>query len=220
MIVTIDGPVASGKSSVAKELARRFGFNHVNTGLLYRVVAYLSAVHKNDMLSVPEDMRYDFVDGKPMVYWHEVVIEESCLYSPLIDQEASRLSADPALRNLLLPLQKEVAKTHNIIADGRDCGSVVYPQAEVKFFLTAEATVRARRLMANKDRHYASLSLDEIAHEILVRDCNDQKREVAPLVIPQGAIVIDSTNLTFEQTVDTLYEFIAQAIRRQDTRSE
>ena len=213
MVITIDGPVASGKSSVAKELARRFGLDHVNTGLLYRVVAYLSVVHHNEMLTIPEDLRYDFMDGKPVVLWHEIVIDESFLYSPLIDQAASKLSGDARLRKLLLPIQQCLAVTHNVIADGRDCGSVVYPHADVKIFLTADSMVRARRLMQNKNRHYAGLSLEEVAHEVLMRDSNDEKRVVAPLVVPVGGVVIDSTTLTLEQTIDAAEALITQVLQ-------
>lgn len=213
MVITIDGPVASGKSSVAKALAQRFGFNHVNTGLLYRVVAYLSAVHHNEVYAIPADMRYDFIDEKPIVYWHEVAIDDSFLYSPLIDQQASKISADARLRMLLLPIQQALATTHNIIADGRDCGSVVFPRADVKIFLTAETMVRARRLMQNHHRHYAGMSLEEVAHEIIMRDNNDKNRTVAPLLVPPGAIVIDSTVQSFEQTVEVCQALIAQSLQ-------
>ena len=215
MVITIDGPVASGKSSVAKELAGRFGFNHVNTGLLYRVVAYLSAVHNNNVYAIPADMRYDFINDKPIVFWHEVAIDDSFLYSPLIDQEASKISADSRLRTLLLPIQQALAVTHNIIADGRDCGSIVFPHAEVKIFLTAETMVRARRLMQNQQRHYAGMSLEEVAHEIIMRDNSDKKRTVAPLLVPSGAIEIDSTLLTFEQTVEVCQALIKQGLQEQ-----
>ncbi len=213
MVITIDGPVASGKSSVAKELGRRLRCDHVNTGLLYRVVAYLSAVHHNEVHIIPADMRYDFVDGKPLVFWHDIAISDSFLYSPLIDQAASKISSDARLRTLLLPIQQALAVTHNIIADGRDCGSVVYPEADVKFFLTADVSVRAQRLMHNKDRHYTDLSIEEISHEIIMRDTNDRKRASAPLVVPAGAIVVDSSLLTFEQTVDACEELIRQRLQ-------
>ncbi|MBM3893699.1 (d)CMP kinase [Candidatus Dependentiae bacterium] len=215
MVITIDGPVASGKSSVAKELALRFGFNHVNTGLLYRVVAYLSAVHNNNLYAIPADMRYDFIDDKPIVFWHEVAIDDSFLYSPLIDQEASKISADARLRALLLPIQQALALTHKIIADGRDCGSVVFPQAKVKLFLTAETMVRAQRLMDNQDRHYAGMSVEEVAHEIIMRDNNDKNRDVAPLLVPTGAVIVDSTELTFEQTVEACQAFIQRGLQDQ-----
>jgi cytidylate kinase len=215
VVITIDGPVASGKSSIAKELSQRFGFNHVNTGLLYRVVAYLSAVHHNDVYAIPADMRYDFIADKPLVFWHEVAIDDSFLYSPLIDQVASKISADARLRTLLLPIQQTLALTHNIIADGRDCGTVVFPQAEVKLFLTAETMVRAQRLMLNENRHYAGMSLEEVAHEIIMRDNNDKNRDVAPLLVPVGAVVVDSTQLTFEQTVEACQAFIKQQLQEQ-----
>ncbi len=176
-------------------------------------MAYLAVVHNNDVLTIPEDMRYDFIDDRPVVFWHEIVIDESFLYSPLIDQEASKISADGRLRSLLLPIQQRIALTHNIIADGRDCGSIVYPYADVKIFLTADTMVRAHRLMQNKDRHYANLSLEEVAHEILMRDCNDEKRSVAPLMVPVGGVVINSSSLTFDQTVETLQALITQILQ-------
>jgi cytidylate kinase len=200
-VVTIDGPVASGKSSVAKALAQHLQFKHLNTGLLYRAAAYLAADQEPGDFAWLADVRYDFADGQPVIFWRGQRLANSFLYSPVMDQAASLLSADAALRALLLPIQREVAQRYHLIADGRDCGSVVFPDATVKIFLTATPRVRAERLKCSTERDYAGMSIEAITAEVRARDARDQERAVAPLVVPKGATIIDSSDLSFAQTV-------------------
>src|SRR3990172_12889222 len=151
MIITIDGPVASGKSSVAKVLAKKLNFYYVYTGLLYRAVAYvLIQKHKPSEPITPESvaalmpadlefiarLRYSYADDKPHVFYANQEIT-SFLSAAVLEQAASLVSAHPPVRGALLEFQRALARNHNVIADGRDCGSVVFPNADLKFYLTA-----------------------------------------------------------------------------------
>lgn len=217
MIITIDGPVASGKSSVAQLLAQRLGFYHVNTGLLYRAVAYIAAAIKVD-LSVSDEigavlpeiakMSYIFQDGQSVIQYgkHDIT---RYLKLPEYDQAASLVSANAQVRQALLEVQRCMGREFNIIADGRDCGSVVYPDADYKFYLTAPLEVRALRMakfFQEKTGHQQDLVA--VQASIAERDRRDATRAVAPLVIPEGALVLDNEALTLEQTVDVMLQHI------------
>ena len=209
MIITIDGTVASGKSSVAKRLAADLGMHHLNTGLLYRTVALLSKQGAAVDAAWIKDLTYDVsaVEGTVLFKGQPVLGD---VYNPDIDQAASKISADKQIRQLLLPVQRTVGDRYDIVADGRDCGSVVFPDAAVKIYLTANESVRAQRLMNDPARRYAAMEHNAVITEIRERDQRDKERDVAPLVIPQGATVIDSSDLTFEQTVARCNEVVAE----------
>jgi cytidylate kinase len=213
MVITIDGPVASGKSSVAQELANRLNFYYLNTGLLYRSIAYILSTVKHkvlevepvrlltiDDLSFVQDLIYEYSNGKPHIFYDGQEIT-SALYAARMDQGASIVSACPVVRQALLSLQRSIAQKHDLVADGRDCGSVIFPQAEIKFFLTADVDVRAHRLY-NDPRRNVTQTFDDIKTSLIQRDERDRTRAIAPLVIPNDAIVIDNSALTFDQTVD------------------
>jgi cytidylate kinase len=220
MIVTIDGPAASGKSSVAQELGKRLGLFHLRTGLLYRAVAYI-LVHdfrKKINWDVPvefapedltfiKDITYKFIDTVPHVFFKNTDIT-SHLSLASLDQMTSIISASKAVRKVLLDVQRKIAEQYNIIADGRDCGSVVFPSADYKFFLTASAEQRAARVTSDASRKEDIKDVDKIMREIEIRDKRDQEREVAPLTIPVSAIIIDSSNLGFEQTIQEFLKYI------------
>ncbi|NDD54005.1 cytidylate kinase, partial [bacterium] len=187
-------------------------FNQLNTGLLYRAVAYLRGRDASSQLSdIIAGLRYTFDDHKPLIYWREELLSQELLYTPSIDQGASLLSADPAVRQALLPVQRALAAGHNVIADGRDCGSVVFPSADVKIFLTASVLVRAQRLMHAADRQYEGMTLEAIMEQVRVRDERDKTRAIAPLIVPPTAVVIDSSDLNFEQTVAACAALIKRA---------
>ncbi|QQR49283.1 (d)CMP kinase [bacterium] len=224
MIITIDGPVASGKSSVAQALATRMGFYYLYTGLLYRAFAYLLKKKYDAEISQfltcvgpcvvqPADLMmtagidYAYVDGKPRItIYGSAVVDE--LYHHDIDQLASIVSANKAVREALLPLQRHIGKRYDIIADGRDCGSVVFPDADYKFYLTASVDVRAQRVLNDAKRKNGDIDAAKIRQELEARDQRDMNREVAPLRIPEGAIVIDNSTLTFKETLDAFLQNI------------
>ncbi len=215
MIITIDGPVASGKSTVAKELGNRLGLFYLNTGLLYRAVAYI-LVHelrkkinwevpfeiKEEELDFINDIKYEFVEKEPHLFFKDKDITEF-LSDASYDQIASVVSASKLVRDSLLPVQRGIGEKYNIIADGRDCGSVVFPDADYKFFLTANVDSRVRRILSDPKRKVVDKDYSRVEQELRARDKRDEEREVAPLIVPKDAIFIDSSTLDFEQTVQT-----------------
>lgn len=216
MIITIDGPVASGKSSVAKEIGTKLGLFYLNTGLLYRAVAYI-LVHEfrktinwelpfeisEQELNFINEIVYEFVSGEPHVLFKGKDIT-AFLSDASYDQIASVVSACKTVREKLLPVQRSIGEKYNIIADGRDCGTVVFPKADYKFFLTASVDARVKRVLDDPKRKVLDASYDKVKNEIEVRDSRDWERTVAPLQIAQDAIMIDSSNLDFAQTVQAI----------------
>ena len=215
MIITIDGPVASGKSSVAKALAKDLKIYYLYTGLLYRAVAYvLKDIFEEltpENISFIKDISYDCdKTGRPYIFYKDEDITEH-LYSSSLDQPASIVSANKDVRVLLLDLQQNIGKRYDIVADGRDCGSVVFPHADHKFYLTASVEIRAQRLMLDEKRGSIRKSLEDVKAEVEERDRRDQEREVAPLLIPEGAIVVDNSEMTLKQTIEKFIEFLLPA---------
>lgn len=224
MIITIDGPVASGKSSVARELSQRLSFFYLYTGLLYRAVAYLLSQEKgitdeqfadraesikSKDLKFIEKIYYDYRGAQAHILIDGQDVTDA-LHDISLDQRASIISANKHVREQLLEIQRNVAERYNIIADGRDCGTVVFPDADYKFFLTATPEVRAQRLMLDPKRSAQAKTIIEVKAEVELRDTRDSQRAVAPLTIPDNAIVIDSSHLTFEQTVAKFLGYISK----------
>jgi CMP/dCMP kinase len=228
VIITIDGPVACGKSSVAKELAKELKIYYLYTGLLYRAVAYIllknnplgdsweKIIQSLDAEKVKfiKDITYDYGsdngDMRPYIFYKGEEITKE-LYLSSIDQGASFVSSNKYVRAALLDLQREVATRYDIIADGRDCGSIVFPNADYKFYLTARVEVRALRVMLDEKRGAAEQDLEKIKAEIEDRDQRDSKREIAPLVIPENAMIVDNSDLTFAETVGKFLSIIKKS---------
>ena len=224
MIITIDGPVASGKSSVAKKLAEELKMYYLYTGLLYRAVAHimLDKFSQDELVShlktlSPDDLNfirnicYDYGknegEARPYIFYKDEEITEK-LYTSELDQAASIVSANRYVREALLDVQREIAKKYDIIADGRDCGTIVFPDADHKFYLTADVDVRAQRLMLDETRGAMSSDFAKAKAELEERDKRDQERAVAPLKIPQDAIVVDNSKLTQEETVNKFLLYV------------
>jgi len=213
MIITIDGPAASGKSTVAKVLAKNLGFYYLYTGLLYRAVAYV-LVEKFKIL--PElfpnlistdlgfigDIKYFYENGEPKVLYKNEDITQF-LKNSLLDQASSIASANSFVREALISLQRDVANNYDIVADGRDCGSVVFPNADYKFYLTANVECRAKRKSLQE-----VISFDEALASLKERDARDVQRIVAPLKIPMNAIIIDNTELDTPKTIETFLNYL------------
>lgn len=220
MIITIDGPVASGKSSVAKAIGNRLGLFYLNTGLLYRAVAYI-LIHefrkkismegpfevREHELNFINEIAYEFISGQPHVIFKGKDIT-SFLSDASLDQAASIVSACKIVRDKLLPVQQNIGKKYSIIADGRDCGTVVFPNADYKFFLTASVDARVKRVLSDSKRKVQDTSYDKVKSDIEARDARDWQRAIAPLRKADDAVVIDSSNLNFEQTVQEFLQHI------------
>lgn len=233
MIITIDGPTASGKSTVARLLAEQLGFMYINSGFLFRGLAYMllkkvsensvntrigtkSGSHSIDLLShnlplfdtteleklmTEEQFHYRFVKDKgPEVFVrHEHIT--SLLKTPEIDKAASVVALHPSVRQVLLEFQLELARNHDVVADGRDCGTVVFPHAEYKFFLTASVDVRAARWQREQELLGKKFMFEEAFRLVEERDNRDSQRSVAPLKPASDAYIIDSSNMTVQEVI-------------------
>lgn len=220
MIITIDGPVASGKSTVAKTIADKLGFYYLYTGLLYRALAYIilhntctpgEHIDPEEFSRIVQDLtrdevgrlisqiEYSYKDGAPVVTWNNTPITHF-LTQGVLDEPASIISSYSEVRSGFLPLQRTIGGKYDIVADGRDCGTIVFPDAEHKFYLTADVSVRAQRYRSDPKRSNENLSLQEAQELVEQRDDRDMNRDVAPLTIPEDGLTIDNSSLNLEQT--------------------
>jgi cytidylate kinase len=218
IIITIDGPAGTGKSSVARALARRLGLDFLDTGAMYRAAA-LIALKRGIPISdhralvdavVASDIRFDWsLDPPAVLVEGEVVGPE--LRGPQVTAIVSPVAGIPSLRRHMVERQREIARKHpRLVTEGRDQGSVVFPDAKVKFYLDASAQVRAsRRARQLRDAGIRAVE-HELLEEILSRDASDMRRSDGPLTCPPDAIVIDTSNLEFDEVVDEL----ERAVRR------
>lgn len=225
MIITIDGPACSGKSTVARSLAKKLNFYYLNTGLLYRAVAYLlinqCAYEQNALRNADQADLNNLIDKNRLIYEYDQDASEQVIFdgqditpflrTSFIDEGASIVSTNIMVRDLLLKIQRVAAQKFDLVADGRDAGSVVFPEADVKIYLTASEKVRAERWRAEQERNGNTFSEDESRNIINDRDKRDKEREVAPLIIPDDAIFLDNSKLDMKETLDQIIEFIEKA---------
>lgn len=221
VVVTIDGPAGAGKSSVAKQLARRLGYRLLDTGAIYRAVAL--AAHRRGVpwtdgdacaaVARALDIRFDFVGDKNHVFVDGDDVS-AAIRTPEISQGSSQVSAHPPVRAALLDLQRRLAAGGGVVVEGRDTGTVVFPEAEAKFFLTASEEERARRRVAELAQAGRVVDPAETLREIRERDQRDASRDVAPMVPAADAVIVDSSVQTLEQVVDSLADqVVARASR-------
>ena len=214
--IAIDGPAGAGKSTIAKMVSAELGYIYVDTGAMYRAVAlYLTEnnIPDEDIEKAVEkvEVSLKFVDGAQRVYLGDRDVSE-LIRTPEISMAASRTSAVPAVRARLFDLQQKLARENNIIMDGRDIGTVVLPDADVKIFLTASAEERANRRYKELLEKPDCPSYDEILKDIIQRDYNDMHRETAPLKQADDAVLVDTTELTLEQSAAHISEIIKERV--------
>lgn len=209
--IAIDGPAGAGKSSVAKAVAAKLGFIYVDTGALYRSIgvnALRNNIQTDDAQSVeallPQTkVELKFIDGTQRVFLNGEDVSEA-IRMPEASMAASNVSAIPAVRTFLLDLQRDMAKNNNVIMDGRDIGTVILPDAQYKFFLTASAEVRADRRFKELADKGINVDYKALLDEIIQRDYNDSHRETAPLKQADDAILIDSSNMNIDEVINAI----------------
>lgn len=211
IVVTIDGPAGAGKSSVAKLLARTLRYRLLDTGAIYRTVA-LAARQQGIAWTDAEacariarelDIRFDWIGETNHVFLANEDVS-GAIRTPEVSQGASQVSAHPPVRAALLELQRRLGGQGGVVVEGRDTGTVVFPHAQAKFFLTATEAERARRRVAELAATGATVDYDQTLREIAERDRRDASRDIAPMVPAKDAVLVDSSAQTLAEVVDSL----------------
>lgn len=218
--IAIDGPAGAGKSTIAKRLAKELGYYYVDTGAIYRTVAYFM-----DLLGIaPKDtdgvsryidelninIEYD-EDGMQHMIMNGMDVTDD-IRTPDISQKASLISAQPIVRELLLDMQRDLARRHNVIMDGRDIGTVVLPKANVKIFLTASAEVRAQRRFLEQQAKGNKENFEKVLAAIKQRDHQDSTRAIAPLKQAKDAVLVDTSELDIEGAVAAIRAIVSEKV--------
>ena len=216
MIISIDGPAASGKSTTARLLAKKLDFIHLNTGLYYRAITYIFI--KNNLFDSNQSSLIDFFNnnnielkGKSLsqVFWNEVNIS-SFLFENIVNEKIHIISNNATIRKKLVSMQRLIGRKNNIVCEGRDIGSVVFPNADFKFFLVADLKSRIKRRFNEQKLKNPLLDIKDVEDSLTLRDFNDSTRINSPLIKPVDSIEVDTTKMTIEMQVDYLYKLIKQ----------
>ena len=220
--IAIDGPAGAGKSTIARELASQLGYHYVDTGAIYRTAAYffdLWGISPKDTDGIAKyidelnvEISYD-AQGVQHMMMNGIDVTDD-IRTPDISQKASLVSAQPLVRELLLDMQRDMARKHDVVMDGRDIGTVVLPKATVKIFLTASPEVRAKRRAAEYNAKGKSVDYGKILTEIQQRDYQDTHREIAPLRMARDAVNIDSSDMDVDEVVSAIRKVLEEKVER------
>lgn len=219
--IAIDGPAGAGKSSIAREISSELGFIYVDTGALYRTIALYAAKHnltsEKELVDQLDEIEIElsFIGGIQRIsLCGEDVTDD--IRTPEISMGASKVSAIPEVREFLFDLQQKMAREHNVIMDGRDIGTVVLPDADLKIFLTASADERASRRYLELKEKADCPTYEEIRDDIIKRDYNDSHRAVAPLRQADDAVLIDTTDMGFHEVCEEILDLIRDRLELDD----
>ncbi len=218
LVIAIDGPAGSGKSTIAARLAKKLGYINLESGAMYRALA-LKALEQNVSLEDPDALRNlaaaSVIELQPQAEGNRVLLDGRDISSRIRDGDvtlaASRVSIHPQVRDVMVSRQRQLGANGGVVMEGRDIGTAVFPNAEVKVFLDADARVRAERRVAQNGSHTPE-EAQRIVEELVARDQRDRTRPVSPLVAAPDAVVIDSTNLAIDDVVSRVEELARQLL--------
>ncbi len=216
MVITIDGAAGVGKTTTAKKLARKLGFRYLDTGAMYRAITYFFIQHqvdiesKNMVISSLDTLNLDVsfpIDRPTKIVLDGEDISED-IRKKVVTNRVSQVSAIEDVRKKMVKIQKEIVSDGNFVVEGRDIGTVVFPNAEHKFFLVADYDTRAKRRL--KDFHSVNeeLDLSDIKNDLIRRDERDKNRKLSPLKKAEDAVVIDTSNCSIDEQVESIYKYI------------
>ena len=213
-IITLDGPTSSGKNSVGHSLALKLGYRYIDTGMIYRAGPFKMLkqnIFSNDLDKILEiyrnlDIKFETDGDWKMILDGEDVTDK--LHSPEISNLVSIVAAKPEVREEMRKIQRRLAENGKVIMGGRDIGTEIFPEAKYKFWLTASVEERAKRRYLQLQKTDPATTFDKVLSDMKERDRRDSEREASPMRMSEGAIVIDSSNLTIEQTVQEMLKFI------------
>ena len=224
LIVAIDGPSGAGKGTVARAVAARLGYRHVDTGAMYRAVAWkalhegVAVTDETAVKAIGERASFDLEDGRVTIDGHDVA---AAIRTPEIDAAATAVARHPAVRRILVARQRALGETGGVVMEGRDIGTVVFPAADVKVYLDASPEERARRRAADP-AHASSkgAQLADVATALAERDKSDSTRATSPLAVAADAVVIDTTGLPISDVIDRVIALVNDECRMPNAESE
>ncbi|MCI8387669.1 MAG: (d)CMP kinase [Clostridiales bacterium] len=218
--IALDGPGGAGKSSLAKELAKRLGIVYLDTGALYRTVGLWAKMNDTDPKDADKigellgklNIDVKIENGAQVVYLNGEPVGDK-IRTPEMSMYASAVSALPCVREFLLETQRSFARTNSVIMDGRDIGTVILPDADVKIFLTASEEVRAKRRLLELQAKGIAATFDEVLSDMHRRDTADASRDIAPAVAAADAVILDNSDLDTEGTIEAALKIIEDAVK-------
>ncbi len=224
IIIAIDGPAGSGKSTAAKNIALKLGFTYMDTGAMYRAITFL-AIRNGIADNIPAviklargiDLNLKSENGVTRVFVDGEELTEQ-IRTAEVNAKVSDISKIPEVRSELVKIQKKMGETGNIVAEGRDVTTVVFPEADLKIYLTASIDVRAKRRLHDFEEKNISISLEEVKENLLKRDKIDSGREVSPLKKAEDALEFDNSALTPEQDLDYLLQQIKEVLKKNENK--
>ena len=224
-VITIDGPSSSGKSTIAKLVAAHYKYTYIDSGSIYRAITFLANENKllnskeinvNFLINLLENNSISFFNNSKnqnIITLNDVDIEDE-IRSSIISNHVSRVAQIDRIRNYVFEIQKKISKDKSIVMDGRDIGSVVFPDADVKFYIDASLKVRAKRRWNDLIVNEKNISLNDVTNDLFNRDKIDVNRKISPLIVPNDSIKINTDNFTIDQVVHKMIKLIDKKIKK------
>jgi len=222
IVIAIDGPAGSGKSTAAKNLAKELGFTYLDTGAMYRAITFLALLKgidedRNAVIEMTKKLSLNlkYENGITRVFADDVEVTDK-IRSAEVNSKVSEISTIPEVRAEMVKLQKKIGEENNLVAEGRDVTTVVFPDADIKFFITATIDERAKRRLRDFHLSGIEISYEEVKQNLEKRDTIDSGREISPLTKSQDAIEFDNTGLTPEQDLEFLYKKVKEELSKRN----